>query len=130
MEDNKKEVNLLDIQIITTIIYLGSLILSIYITYNDKLVLTNQKTIFTEKQAATYSIFNRSLVVVLTFIYLYISYQNNNIAKENGRNVSATRLQLTASQLSFISTIIVLYVVITTSGQQYSIISGSGNPNL
>ena len=130
MEDNKKEVNLLDIQFITTIIYLGSLILSIYITYNDKLVLTNQKTIFTEKQAATYSIFNRSLVVVLTFIYLYISYQNNNIAKENGRNVSATRLQLTASQLSFISTIIVLYVVITTSGQQYSIISGSGNPNL
>lgn len=130
MEDNKKEVNLLDIQIITTIIYLGSLILSIYITYNDKLVLTNQKTIFTEKQAATYSIFNRSLVVVLTFIYLYISYQNNNIAKENGRNVSATRLQLTASQLSFISTIIVLYVVIATSGQQYSIISGSGNPNL
>lgn len=128
--ENNKEVNLLDIQIITTIIYIGSLVLSIYITYNDKLVLTNKKTIFTEKQAATYSIFNRSLVVVLTLIYLYISYQNNNIAKERGRNISATKLQLTASQLSFISTIIVLYVVITTSGQQYSIISGSGNPNL
>lgn len=128
--ENNKEVNLLDIQIITTIIYIGSLVLSIYITYNDKLVLTKKKTIFTEKQAATYSIFNRSLVVVLTLIYLYISYQNNNIAKERGRNISATKLQLTASQLSFISTIIVLYVVITTSGQQYSIISGSGNPNL
>ena len=128
--ENNKEVNLLDIQIITTIIYIGSLVLSIYITYNDKLVLTKKKNIFTEKQAATYSIFNRSLVVVLTLIYLYISYQNNNIAKERGRNISATKLQLTASQLSFISTIIVLYVVITTSGQQYSIISGSGNPNL
>lgn len=130
MNTKNEEIRLLDIQIITTLIYIGSLVLSIYLTYNDKLDLMNKKTIFTEKQTKNYSIFNRFLVVILTSIYLYISYQNNKIAKKNNRNIGATKLQLTASELSFISTIIVLYVVISTSGEEYSIISGSGNPNL
>lgn len=130
MDNNNEEIRLLDIQIVTTIIYIGSLVLSIYLTYNDKLTLMNQKGIFTKKQMINYSVFNRTLVVVLTSIYLYISYENNKIAKENDRNVSATGLQLTASELSFISTIIVLYVVIKTAGEEYSIISGAGNPNL
>jgi len=130
MNTNNKEIKLLDIQIITTLIYIGSLVLSIYLTYNDKLNLMNKKTIFTKKQNINYSIFNRFLVVILTSIYLYISYENNKIAKKNNRNIKATKLQLNASELSLISTIIVLYVVISTSGEEYSIISGSGNPNL
>ena len=130
MNKVNEEIRLLDIQIITTIIYIGSLVLSIYLTYNDKLNLMNQKGIFTKKQTINYSIFNRTLVVVLTAIYLYISYQNNKIAEQKSRNISATKLQLTASELSFISTIIVLYVVISTSGEEYSIISGAGNSNL
>jgi len=130
MNTNREEIRLLDIQIITTVIYIGSLVLSIYLTYNDKLSLLNQKEIFTKKQMINYSVFNRKLVVILTAIYLYISYENNKIAKKNNRNIRATSLQLTASQLSFISTIIVLYVVIKTSGEEYSIISGAGNPNL
>ena len=130
MNTNNEEIKLLDIQIITTLIYIGSLVLSIYLTYNDKLNLMNQKTIFTKKQNINYSIFNRFLVVILTSIYLYISYENNKIAKKNNRNIKATKLQLNASELSLISTIIVLYVVISTSGEEYSIISGSGNPNL
>lgn len=130
MNTNREEIRLLDIQIITTVIYIGSLVLSIYLTYNDKLSLLNQKEIFTKKQMINYSVFNRKLVVILTAIYLYISYENNKIAKKNNRNIRATSLQLTASQLSFISTIIVLYVVIKTSGEEYSIISGAGNSNL
>jgi len=50
MNTNNKEIKLLDIQIITTLIYIGSLVLSIYLTYNDKLNLMNKKTIFTKKQ--------------------------------------------------------------------------------
>ena len=82
MNTKKKEIELLNIQIIATIIYLGSLILSIYLTNNDKLLLTNNKKILTEKQSNTLSIPNRIVVVVLTLIYLYISYSNIKIAKE------------------------------------------------
>lgn len=130
MNTKKKEIELLNIQIIATIIYLGSLILSIYLTYNDKLLLTNNKKILTEKQSNTLSIANRIVVVVLTLIYLYISYSNIKIAKEKKNKLKPFILQLMGSELSTLSTIIVLYAVLLTSGSQYSIVAGVENPTL
>ncbi len=130
MDDKKKEVRLLDIQIITTIVFIGSLILSIYITYNDKISIENDQGFLSDDKVNFYSIFNRTLVVVLTLIYLYISYENRKIVAKKKGNVDAASLQVLASEISLVSTIIVLYVVIKTSGEEYSIISGIGNPNL
>ncbi len=130
MNTKKKEIELLNIQIIATIIYLGSLILSIYLTYNDKLLLTKNKKILTEEQSNTLSIANRIVVVVLTLIYLYISYSNIKIAKEKKNKLKPFILQLMGSELSTLSTIIVLYAVLLTSGSQYSIVAGVENPTL
>lgn len=128
--DNQKEANLLDIQIITTIIYIGSLILSIYITYNDKITIENGTGFLSNKQNKNFSIFNRTLVVVLTLIYLYVSYENRKIIAKKKGDMKSASLQVLASEISLVSTIIVLYVVLNTSGEEYSIISGAGNPNL
>lgn len=130
MDTQKKEANLLDIQLIATIIYIGSLTISILLTYNDKRNILNLDKILTDKQNIGLSIFNRLLVVILTLTFLYISYQNREIAKSKSRNLEAFNLQVTASELSLLATIIVLYVVIKTQGEQYSIISGISNPNL
>lgn len=130
MDDQKKEENLLDLQIITTLIYIGSLILSIYITYNDKITIANGKGFLSKKQNAIFSKFNRTLVVVLTLIYLYVSYENRKTIEKKKGDIQAASLQVFASELSLVSTLIVLYVVFRTSGEEYSIISGSGNPNL
>lgn len=130
MNSQQKEANLLDIQIITTIIYIGSLILSIYITYNDKVTIENGKGFLSKKQNQNFSIFNRTLVVVLTLIYLYVSYENQKIIAKKEGDTNAASLQVLASEISLVSTLIVLYVVLKTSGEEYSIISGAGNPNL
>ncbi len=130
MNDKKKEENLLDLQIITTLVYIGSLILSIYITYNDKMTVANGKGFLSKKQNQNISIFNRTLVVVLTLIYLYVSYENRKIIEKKKGNINAASLQVFASEISLVSTIIVLYVILKTSGEEYSIISGAGNPNL
>lgn len=130
MDDRKKEENLLDVQIITTLIYIGSLILSIYITYNDKVSVATGKGFLSKKQNAIFSKFNRTLVVVLTIIFLYISYENKKTIEKKKGDMYAASLQVFASELSLVSTLIVLYVVFRTSGEEYSIISGSGNPNL
>lgn len=130
MDDRKKEENLLDLQIITTLVYIGSLILSIYITYNDKVTIANGKGFLSKKQNQNISIFNRTLVVVLTLIYLYISYENRKIIEKKKGDRNAASLQVFASEISLVSTIIVLYVILKTSGEEYSIISGAGNPNL
>ena len=123
--DKEREVKLLDIQLIAV-----SLIISISLTINDKQITKKKKSIFTNNQAKNLSIFNRIFIVGLTLTFLYISYQNRDIAKKEKKKIWPFDLQMYASELSLLATIIVLYVVIETSGEQYSIISGIENPSL
>ena len=130
MSTEKQEVRLLDIQIIATIIYLGSLSLSLFITYNDKLSLTNQKKLFTQKQSNILSISNRILVVILTLVFLYVSYKNVDIVKQKNDDLTPSKLQVIGSELSTLSTLIVLYAVLISGGTEYSIVTGIENPSL
>ena len=130
MKNNTKEIDLLTIQLWATIFYVGSLFISISLTYDEKEKLKNKSGIFSETQNQTMSIFNRWLVLFLTLSFLYVSYQNVKLNKQKNQKTWPFELQLFSSELSTIAAIIVLYVVIKTSGEQYSIVSGIENPNL
>jgi len=120
---NKKE--LLELQMITTIFYIASLLISLILTYNDYLNLEN-KQIFSEKLEEKIGIYNRAFVVILTLSYLYINYQNRVNCKDYN-DLKYKDLQVFASTLSTIAALIVLYVVINSG--RYTITS-AGNPNL
>ena len=120
--DKEKEVKLLDIQLIATILYIVSLIISISLTINDKQITQKKKSIFTNNQAKNLSIFNRIFIVVLTLTFLYISYQNRDIAKKEKKKIWPFDLQMYASELSLLATIIVLYVVIENLSIHYLVI--------
>lgn len=130
MKEDNKEANLLNIQLWTTVIYIGSLLISIALTYDDKQKVQNKNGLFSRNQSKQISIFNRSLVLLLTLSYLYVSYKNIDFAKQKSQKIWPFELQLFSSELSTIASIIVLYVVIKTAGEQYSIVAGIGNPNL
>lgn len=130
MNTDTKEANLLNIQLWTTVIYIGSLFISIALTYDDKQKVQNKNGLFSRNQSNQISIFNRSLVLLLTLSYLYVSYKNIDFAKQKNQKIWPFQLQLFSSELSTIASIIVLYVVIKTAGEQYSIVAGIGNPNL
>lgn len=130
MENNTKEIDLLTIQLWATIFYVGSLFISISLTYDEREKLKNKSGIFSETQNQTMSIFNRWIVLFLTLSFLYVSYQNVKLNKQKNQKTWPFELQLFSSELSTIAAIIVLYVVIKTSGEQYSIVSGIENPNL
>ncbi len=125
---NYDEVKILDLQVVVTLIYICSLIISIYITEVDKETFKNPKG--NHPNTKYISIFNRLLVVILTCFFLYISIKNRNYSIKKGKEPNLSNLQVTASMISLISTLIVLYVVIKSSGENYTIISGSSNPNL
>lgn len=130
MKNNTKEIDLLTIQLWATIFYVGSLFISISLTYDEREKLKNKSGIFSETQNQTMSIFNRWIVLFLTLSFLYVSYQNVKLNKQKSQKTWPFELQLFSSELSTIAAIIVLYVVIKTSGEQYSIVSGIENPNL
>ncbi len=125
---NKKEVNILNLQNITTAIYIVSLLISIYITNVDKSTIVNPNK--KHKDTTGISIFNRFFVLLLTLSYLYISYENRKIATKKGQKIELFNLQVLSSEISTLAAIIVLYVVIKSSGENYSIVAGAGNPNL
>lgn len=124
----KDEIKLLDFQNLITSIYIISLIVSIYITTVDKDSMINPNK--SHPNTIKISIFNRTVVVILTLCFLYISYQNRKIGIKKGRNPNLFNLQVMASEISVLSTIIVLYVVIKSMGENYTVISGITNPNL
>ena len=128
MNTKQEEINLLNLQNIITTIYIISLVISIYITNVDKDCITSPKK--KHPNTIKLAIFNRTLVVILTSLFLYISIKNKNIKIKKGKKTDLFNLQIMASEISLLSTIIVLYVVIKSMGENYTIISGVSNPNL
>ena len=85
MKNNTKEIDLLTIQLWATIFYVGSLFISISLTYDEREKLKNKSGIFSETQNQTMSIFNRWIVLFLTLSFLYFSYQN--VKFNNQKNI-------------------------------------------
>ena len=110
MEDKQEEIDAINIQLIALLVALGSAIISIIITYNQKLDLegnnnTDPKKIF------NLTVFNRLLILVLSLIFLYVNYKLYNISKKEGEDLKPYILQIVASILTIIASIIAIYIV-------------------
>lgn len=127
---DNEQISILNIQQLATIIYVGSLLISIFITQNEIQGLKKHNQMISEKQQANLSKFNRTLILVLTATYLYISYKNRNIAREEKEALWPFNLDIFTSYLSIIAAIITLYIVFATEGEEYFMISGISNPNI
>lgn len=107
----KEEIGTIDIQLIALVITLLTTVISIIITYNQKLEIEEKKTIFTPKQSLKVTLFNRKLILILSFVFLFVNYVLLKISKEEGEDLKPYKLQIIASGLVIASGIIALYVV-------------------
>ncbi|MDD2435408.1 MAG: hypothetical protein PHO63_04055 [Bacilli bacterium] len=94
-----RKAKLIDDRITGTYLFISSLIVSIILLYNKKLVLLNQKTILSKQEAKTINIINSSVVLLISLFFQYLNYENK---KEDG----------TSSDLS----IIISYFLISAAG--------------
>lgn len=108
---NLEEVTSLDIQLVLTILTIGTFLISLTLTYNEKLKLENKKQLFQNKEADSLLILNRSIVVFISICFLYLNLNNINF-KDNDKDLKFANLQVQASIFSLISAIIVLYVAL------------------
>ncbi len=107
----KDEIRAINIQLWALIIALISSVISIIITYNQKLDLENKETHLNSKQLFNVTLFNRILILILSFIFLYVNFVLYKISKEEKEDLKAYILQIIASVLVIVSGIIALYVV-------------------
>ena len=119
--NNKEEINILNIQLITSLIVIITVAVSLLLTYNQKLNLQNKKTIFTKKQTHNVSYINRLIILITAISFLIINYKLYQISKKEGEDLKVYYLQIIASILTTIASIIVFYVVsIEPSGTDIS----------
>ena len=109
--NKEEEINAIDIQLLALIIVLISTGISIAITYNQKLNLEKKKTLFDSKESFNITLFNRILIVILSFVFLYVNVKLYNLSKNEGEDLKSYTLQIVASVLAIISGLIALYVV-------------------
>ena len=109
--NEKEELNVINIQLYTLIFFLVTTVISILLTYNQKLSLEKKKTLFSSKKSLKLTLFNRKLIVLLSFIFLYVNIKLYNISKEEGEDLKPYTLQVVASILAIVSGLIALYVV-------------------
>lgn len=109
--NKEEEINAINIQLVALIIVGISTIISIAITYNQKLNLEKKETIFNSKESFDITLFNRILIVVLSFVFLYVNIKLYNLSKDEGEDLKSYILQIIASILAVISGLIALYVV-------------------
>lgn len=129
MNTNKEETKILNIQLAATFFFIISLVISFLLTYNEKLKFTD-KNFFNENDENKLALFNRIFVVVLSTTFLYCAYQNRKIAKKKQEPLSSYSLQIFASELSTLAAVIALYIIITSYGENYTIIANIENPTL
>ena len=110
MKDKQEEIDAVNIQLIALLISLASVIISIIITYNQKLNLEGINTV-NPKKIFNLTIFNRLLILVLSLIFLYVNYKLYKISKKEGEDLKPYILQIIASILTIIASIIAIYIV-------------------
>lgn len=120
MNKKNKEIDAINIQLIALFLILISSIISILLTYNQKLDLEEKDTLYTPKQSYKLTLFNRIFIIILSIVFLYVNYELYEVSKEEGEDLKPYILQIFASILTIISGIIVLYVVLQSTTENVS----------
>ena len=113
--DKTNEIKYIDYQVIISIISIIVIIISITLLYNEQAYLKTKKYIIPPKSARNLSIFNRSLALFTAIAFLYINYQLYTISKNENEDLKPYQFQISASILTTIAALIVLYVSATSS---------------
>lgn len=126
--NKKEEVFLLDLQLISSSIFIIASIVSLLITYDEKLTVTNRKKLFTTKEALNISFYNRIVILVVVVTSLYVGYKNY-INEKNGTVAKyKSSLLLSTNVLTLISAIVILFVSYLNKNEQSLTVSDIENP--
>ena len=108
-----KQLFIIDGQLIGAILYIVSIIISIIIIVDQRKVTLNKNRILTSKESQYLALANKVFIFLLILWFLYLNYKSLELAKNTNQDTSALKLQIFASYLAVIGSIIGLYVVYT-----------------
>ena len=117
-----KETKLLSTQLYTLLFSLISVLVSILLTYNQKLSIEKKKTIFNTNESRNISLYNRILITLIAIVFLYVNFKQYILDRDtnNKNNLRNDELQVYASIITIVASLITVYVAVTSSNNSIS----------
>lgn len=121
MNTTEKELKAINEQIIATILFLGTIIVSLSLSIDRRQKILNKKAIYSNEKARNIAIINRIIVVFIVLIYLQIDKENLDITKEKQNQTNLANLQIIAEIITLIAALIALYITYNSKTEDISI---------
>lgn len=113
-EDIKNKKNsIINGNLITSILSIISIILGIVIILDQKKKANGRKEFLTNEESQKLALLTKLISLFIVLYSLNLDYQSYNLAKVTNQDTSSLRLELVASYLAIVISLINLYVVIT-----------------
>lgn len=110
-----EKLHLIDGQIIANIVFIATVIVSVILLYNQRLILLNEKPLFRKKTSQEISFYTKIIVIIVLFYFLYVGYVNYEDTKENRKfsndEVENAFIILISNVLILIAALMSLYVI-------------------
>lgn len=121
MNTTEKELKAINEQIVATILFLGTIIVSLSLSIDRRQKILNKKAIYSNEKAQNIAVINRIIVVFIVLIYLQIDKENLDITKEKQNQTNLANLQIIAEIITLIAALIALYITYNSKTEDISI---------
>ncbi|MBQ9023687.1 MAG: hypothetical protein IJ105_00530 [Bacilli bacterium] len=128
MNNTNNDNNLINLNVLSSILFIIGSFISLSITLDEKRNINNQKKIYSNEEALNISFYNRILILIAVLISLYVGFSNYKSEKNNTRAKYKSSLLLTTNILTVISALIILYVSYLNKQDQSLTVSDVENP--
>ncbi|MBE6147066.1 MAG: hypothetical protein E7168_01880 [Firmicutes bacterium] len=112
-ELQNEQLFIIDGQLIGSILYIVSILISIIIILDQRKKALGKKEFLTSQESQILALGNKIFILLLIIWFLYLNYKSYELAKNTNQDTSALQIQIAASILSLIVGLMTLYVVAT-----------------
>ena len=126
MNTKQEEIKIINEQMLATILFIGTLVVSLLLSYNRKEKLKGKNKIFTEKQVRVISIANRVAVLAIVIFFFYIDNENIEVARLQKKDLKLLYLKELVETITIVTAILALYITVKSNNNEFV---GIENPN-
>lgn len=111
MNTTNKEIDNFNLQIIASLLFIISIIVSIILTYSEKLEIFNI-SIISKSNRNKINICNRFFVIFIVCIFLYSSFVTKDIVKDKNGNLDEQNIRIFINLVTLVLALLTLYVAV------------------
>lgn len=121
MNTTQKELKAINEQIIATILFLGTIIVSLSLSIDKRQKVLQKKALYSNEKAQNVALANRIIIIFIILFYLQIDKENLDIVKEKHNQTNLASLQIIAEIITLIAALLALYITYNSRNEEISI---------